>query len=68
MSWCWKSNTTYTASGIYYLKNKSTVSQILFDTAVYLSSTSEIKWWNLTYIKSLKIIYVWEEDAVEIIK
>jgi hypothetical protein len=34
---------------------------------VYLSSTSEVKWRNLTYIKSLKIIYVWEKDAIEVI-
>ena len=33
-------STTYTASSIYYLKNKSTGSQILFDTAVFLASTS----------------------------
>lgn len=35
---------------------------------VYLSSTSEVKWWNLTYIKSLKIVYVWEKNAIEVIK
>ena len=29
--------TQYTSSSIYYLKNKSTVSQILFDTAVYIT-------------------------------
>ena len=35
---------------------------------VYLSSTSEVKWFNLTYIKSLKMIYIWKKDAIEVIK
>lgn len=33
---------------------------------VYLSSTKEVKWRNLTYIKSMKLVYKWKETDVEI--
>lgn len=35
---------------------------------VYLSSVSELKWWELTRVKSLKIIYTGKEWDVEIIE
>lgn len=35
---------------------------------VYLSSTKEIKWRNLTYIKNLKIVYYGKQDSIDIVQ
>lgn len=35
---------------------------------VYLSSVHEKDWWEITKINSLKIVYVWNESDVEVIK
>lgn len=63
----WKATENYWYKYFYWLNYLNSNLNKEIPIWVYLSSTKEIKWRNLTYIKNLKIVYYGKEDSIEVV-